>query len=148
MIDFIKTSIMFIFKIKQQLMRIVLSVKIVERNFKIMFDILNVFYKNVKKSNNSVNKQKFFMMRNIKMQILLLKFVFYIKKNKSSLIMNFQAYKNFGDKVATLKKKLDSLIRDLPETVSSPSADNVPSPGKHNIQGFHVVRLHMNRVNS
>lgn len=40
-----------------------------------------------------------------------------------------QAYKNFGDKVATLKKKLDSLIRDLPETVSPPSADNVPSPG-------------------
>ncbi len=57
--------------------------------------------------------------------------------------MNFQAYKNFGDKVATLKKKLDSLIRDLPETVSSPSADNVPSPGKHEIQGFYVVRLHM-----
>ncbi|CAF4921126.1 unnamed protein product [Rotaria sp. Silwood1] len=40
-----------------------------------------------------------------------------------------EAYKNFGDKVATLKKKLDSLIRDLPETVSPPSADNVPSPG-------------------
>ncbi|CAF1304314.1 unnamed protein product [Rotaria magnacalcarata] len=40
-----------------------------------------------------------------------------------------EAYKNFGDKVATLKKKLDSVIRDLPETVSPPSADNAPSPG-------------------
>ncbi|CAF3792205.1 unnamed protein product [Adineta steineri] len=40
-----------------------------------------------------------------------------------------EAYKNFGDKVATLKKKLDSLIRDLPEIVSSPTGDNVPSPG-------------------
>ena len=30
-----------------------------------------------------------------------------------------------------MKKKLDSLIRDLPETVSPPSADNVPSPGKN-----------------
>jgi hypothetical protein len=79
--DFLKTKIMFIFKIKQQRMRIVSSVKIVERNFTIMFDILNVFYKNVKKSNNSVNKQKFFMMRNIKMQILLLKFVVFIIKN-------------------------------------------------------------------
>ncbi len=45
-----------------------------------------------------------------------------------------QAYKNFGDKVATLKKKLDSLIRDLPETVSPPSGDNVPSPGKNLIE--------------
>ena len=42
----------------------------------------------------------------------------------------WKAYKNFGDKVATLKRKLDSLVRDLPETVSSPSGDNVPSPGK------------------
>jgi len=40
-----------------------------------------------------------------------------------------EAYKNFGDKVATLKKKLDNVIRDLPETVSPPSGDNVPSPG-------------------
>lgn len=48
----------------------------------------------------------------------------------SNDIRRFQAYKNFGDKVATLKRKLDSLIRDLPETVSPPSADNVPSPGK------------------
>jgi hypothetical protein len=46
------------------------------------------------------------------------------------VLITYQAYKNFGDKVATLKKKLDSLIRDLPETVSPPSGDNVPSPGK------------------
>lgn len=70
------------------------------------------------------------MMHNIKMQILLLKFVFFLYV-KSLLIVILQAYKNFGDKVATLKKKLDSLIRDLPETVPSPSADNVPSPGKN-----------------
>lgn len=65
-------------KIKQQRMHIMLNMKIVEKNFKNMFNILNVFYKNVKQLNNIVNKQRFSMMHNIKMQILLLKFVFYL----------------------------------------------------------------------
>ncbi|CAF1316913.1 unnamed protein product, partial [Didymodactylos carnosus] len=38
-----------------------------------------------------------------------------------------EAYKNFNDKTATLKKKLSSLIRDLPESTSSPTGDNVLS---------------------
>ncbi|CAF0787158.1 unnamed protein product [Adineta ricciae] len=54
--------------------------------------------------------------------------VFYDAQYQDANIV-VEAYKNFGDKVATLKKKLDSLIRDLPDTVTSPSGDNIPSPG-------------------
>ncbi|UJR23316.1 hypothetical protein I4U23_026330 [Adineta vaga] len=54
--------------------------------------------------------------------------VFYDAQYQDANIV-VEAYKNFGDKVATLKKKLDNLIRDLPEIVSSPSGDNAPSPG-------------------
>lgn len=46
-----------------------------------------------------------------------------------SKILFFKAYKNFGDKVATLKRKLDCLIRDLPETTSSSHKIKSVSPG-------------------
>jgi hypothetical protein len=73
-----KIRIIFILKIKHQLMHIMLNMKIVEKNFKIMLNILKVFYNNVKQLNKIVNKQRFFMMHNIKMRISLLKFVLYI----------------------------------------------------------------------
>ena len=48
--------------------------------------------------------------------------------NIFTFLISFQAYKNFGNRINNLRKKLDEVIKSLPSPVPSPSYD-APSPG-------------------